>query len=197
MCRWNVEDDDNEEEMEDDDEESEGDENSGEDGDDERSDDEGESVCDENGSDEQSDCSSEESDDESGSDSEDESDEETDDDDIKYQILKYIPKLKRGDMVRILNRKPVINKGDVFTWSDEVYRVIHVRNEIPPTFQLEEKSEILNNQFREEQLLQVLRYTSPQIKCILKIREKFGLTEYKIRFQKKINKPDSWVNLIR
>ena len=93
-------------------------------------------------------------------------------------------------------KKNVFRKADILEWSDEFYGIIFFFT-LPPTFKLIDcDCEDIDKQFCEDELLQVVKRNSADIKSILKVRNRYGVSEHKVEWKRYMNKRNSWINLV-
>ena len=108
----------------------------------------------------------------------------------KASKIKNIQKFKLGDTVRISRIKGIFEKGYLPNWSEEIYKVIEVKNTIPYTYIIEDTSgeRIVGSFYNEE--LQKTKQKVFRIEKVLRKKkingEEFGLVKW-LGYNKKFN----------
>lgn len=95
------------------------------------------------------------------------------------------PKLKEGDLVRIVKyKRKLLDKGYLPAWTEELFRIVKVHNKSPFTYSLADwNSEPIEGRFYESELQKVVDTGEYRVEKVLRTRTRKGQKEALVKWQ--------------
>lgn len=104
------------------------------------------------------------------------------------------PKFKEGDYVRISREKKKFEKGYLWNWSEEIYKIVQVIPHQLPVYTLADlDGDQIEGTFYEEEMQRVKKPETFKIAYIIRSERKQGILRHRVRWRGYTEKSDSWI----